>query len=71
MGLAGEAGAPGAVAFGTEGGLFQAAGVATIICGPGSIAQAHRPDEFVTFEQLASAGAFILGTVETASRNLA
>ena len=40
------------VAFGTEAGLFQAAGIHTVVCGPGSIAQAHKPDEFVSLEQL-------------------
>jgi acetylornithine deacetylase len=40
------------VAFGTEAGLFQAAGMSTVVCGPGSIEQAHQPDEFVTLEQL-------------------
>jgi acetylornithine deacetylase len=41
------------VAFGTEAGLFQAAGLSTVVCGPGSIQQAHQPDEHVTLEQLA------------------
>ncbi|KFK94081.1 MULTISPECIES: acetylornithine deacetylase [unclassified Serratia (in: enterobacteria)] len=40
------------VAFGTEGGLFDEAGVATLICGPGSMAQGHKPDEYVSVEQL-------------------
>ncbi len=40
------------VAFGTEAGLFQAAGMSAVICGPGSIAQAHKADEFVTIDQL-------------------
>lgn len=40
------------VAFGTEGGLFDAAGIATAICGPGSMEQGHKADEFVTLEQL-------------------
>jgi acetylornithine deacetylase len=41
------------VAFGTEGGLFDARlGVPTVICGPGSMAQGHKPDEFVTVEQI-------------------
>jgi acetylornithine deacetylase len=41
------------VAFGTEGGLFdQRLGVPTVICGPGSMAQGHKPDEFVTVEQI-------------------
>jgi acetylornithine deacetylase len=40
------------VAFGTEAGLFQAAGIPTVVCGPGAIAQAHRPDEFVALAEL-------------------
>lgn len=40
------------VAFGTEGGLFDEMGIATIVCGPGSMAQGHKPDEFVAIEQL-------------------
>jgi acetylornithine deacetylase len=40
------------LAFGTEGGLFQAIGIPTVVCGPGSIEQGHKADEFVTFEQL-------------------
>ena len=41
------------VAFGTEGGLFSRdLGTPTIVCGPGSMAQGHRPDEFVSAEQL-------------------
>ncbi len=41
------------VAFGTEGGLFdQRLGVPTVICGPGSMAQGHKPDEFVAVEQM-------------------
>lgn len=42
------------VPFGTEAGLFQAAGISSIICGPGSIAQAHKPDEFIEIGQLAA-----------------
>ncbi|ALG68627.1 acetylornithine deacetylase [Beggiatoa leptomitoformis] len=42
----------GKVSFGTEGGLFQQAGISTVICGPGSIQQAHKPNEFITQEQL-------------------
>ncbi|MEZ3500110.1 acetylornithine deacetylase [Pantoea sp. KPR_PJ] len=40
------------VAFGTEGGLFDEAGIATLVCGPGSMAQGHKADEFVAVEQL-------------------
>lgn len=44
--------ARGAVSFGTEAGLYQAAGIPAIICGPGSIAQAHKPDEFIAAADL-------------------
>lgn len=40
------------VSFGTEGGLFQAIGVPSVVCGPGSIEQAHKADEYVTLAQL-------------------
>lgn len=40
------------VAFGTEGGVFDDAGIATLICGPGSMAQGHKPDEFIIIEQV-------------------
>lgn len=40
------------VAFGTEAGLFQSLGTAAVVCGPGSIAQAHKPDEFLEIGQL-------------------
>lgn len=40
------------VAFGTEGGLFDEAGVATLVCGPGSMDQGHKADEFVSCDQL-------------------
>ena len=43
----------GKVSFGTEAGLFQEAGIPTIVCGPGSIEQAHKPNEFVALEQVA------------------
>lgn len=42
----------GTVAFGTEGGLFDAVGIPTVVCGPGSMDQGHKPDEFVSLEQL-------------------
>lgn len=41
------------VAFGTEGGLFDRhLGIPTVVCGPGSMAQGHKPDEFVAAEQM-------------------
>ncbi len=42
----------GTVAFGTEGGLFDAVGIPTVVCGPGSMDQGHKADEFVSVEQL-------------------
>ena len=40
------------VSFGTEAGLFQEIGISTVVCGPGSIEQAHKIDEFVTLDQI-------------------
>lgn len=51
------------VAFGTEAGLFKQAGIRTVVCGPGLIAQAHQPDEYVTLDQLARCQAFMQGLV--------
>ncbi|MDD5323915.1 MAG: acetylornithine deacetylase [Polaromonas sp.] len=53
------------VAFGTEAGLFKIAGIATVVCGPGSIGQAHQPDEFVSLEQLARCEAFMQALAAT------
>ena len=52
------------VAFGTEAGLFQRAGIPTVVCGPGHIAQAHQADEYVSLAQLAAAERFILGLAD-------
>jgi acetylornithine deacetylase len=49
------------VAFGTEAGIFKNAGIPTVVCGPGSITQAHKPDEYVSLEQLARCEAFMRG----------
>ncbi|MBA2964862.1 MULTISPECIES: acetylornithine deacetylase [Ramlibacter] len=49
------------VAFGTEAGLFKNAGIPTVVCGPGSIVQAHQPDEYVSLDQLARCQAFMAG----------
>lgn len=62
--LAGESGAT-LVAFGTEAGLFTAAGIPTVVCGPGSINQAHQPDEYVSLAQLARCEAFLQGLADT------
>jgi acetylornithine deacetylase len=42
----------GKVSFATEGSQFQRAGIPTVVCGPGSIAQAHKPNEYVTLDQI-------------------
>ncbi|MDR4305695.1 acetylornithine deacetylase [Chelatococcus sambhunathii] len=50
----------GKVAYGTEAGLFVEVGrIPTVVCGPGSIAEAHKPDEFVAEEQLAKCESFV------------
>lgn len=54
-----EANAVAKVSYGTEAGLFQTAGAPTVVCGPGSIEQAHKPDEFVEVAQLARCEAFL------------
>lgn len=48
-----------AVSFGTEGGLFQEAGLSTVVCGPGSIDQAHKPNEFIDLDQIEACIAFM------------
>ncbi|MBW0445704.1 acetylornithine deacetylase [bacterium M00.F.Ca.ET.228.01.1.1] len=50
----------GTVAFGTEGGLFEQAGIPTVVCGPGSMDQGHKPDEYITSEQLRECDAMLL-----------
>ena len=53
------------VAYGTEGGLFaERLGIETVICGPGSMAQGHRPDEFVSKDQLARCDAMLAALVD-------
>jgi len=47
------------VAFGAEAGQFQEAGFATVVCGPGSIDQAHQPDEYISLEQVAGGETFL------------
>jgi acetylornithine deacetylase len=48
-----------AVAYGTEAGHFARAGIPAVICGPGSIDQAHKPDEFVALSELIACEAFL------------
>lgn len=53
----------GKVAFGTEASQFQRAGTPAVVCGPGSISQAHKPDEFVAADQLARCEDFVRGVM--------
>ena len=50
---------PATVAYGAEAGHFQRAGFSTVICGPGSIRQAHQPDEYIERSQIERGGAFM------------
>jgi acetylornithine deacetylase len=55
------------VAYGTEAGLFEAAGVPSIVCGPGNIEQAHKANEYVSLEQLAACEAFLAKFIHSMS----
>jgi acetylornithine deacetylase len=61
------ANATGKVSFGTEAGLFQQAGLPTIVCGPGSIEQAHKPDEFIALDQVAQCEAMLRRMIRRAA----
>jgi acetylornithine deacetylase len=56
------------VGFGTEAGLFQNAGFPTVVCGPGRIEQAHKPDEYIEAEQLALCERFLRRLLERISQ---
>jgi len=47
------------VSYGTEGGIFQEAGVPTVVCVPGNILQAHKPDEYIDISQIDACEAFL------------
>ncbi|UTM47423.1 acetylornithine deacetylase [Glutamicibacter mysorens] len=55
------------VTYGTEAGLFAAAGIPTVVCGPGDIAQAHAPDEYIELEQIVACENFIDSLIAKAS----
>ncbi|MHA6287619.1 acetylornithine deacetylase [Maricaulis sp. CAU 1757] len=57
------------VSYGTEAGQFQAAGLSVVVCGPGSISQAHQPDEFLAVDQLDACCGFLGRLVERLSRD--
>ena len=54
-------------AYVAEAGLFQAAGFPTVMCGPGSIDQAHQPDEFISLEQVAQGESFLRRLIQDLS----
>ena len=54
----------GAVSYGTEAGIFQDAGMPSVICGPGSIRQAHKPDEFIALSEVEACTAFMRRLVD-------
>ena len=56
---------PGAVGFATEASVFADRGIPTVVLGPGSIAQAHQPDEYLTYEQVAACEQFFARMIET------
>jgi acetylornithine deacetylase len=58
-----------AVSYGTEAGLFQEAGSSSVICGPGDIAQAHRPDEYIEIGEIEHCLAFLGRLGDWAERN--
>lgn len=57
-----------AVAYATEAGHFQRAGLPTVVCGPGSIDQAHQPDEYITLEQFSAGETFMRRLMEQCRR---
>jgi acetylornithine deacetylase len=65
--LAGDNGPPRAVSYAAEAGQFQGAGFSTVLCGPGSIAQAHQPDEYVEISQMERGVAFMRRLVDWAA----
>ena len=65
--MAGDNGPPRVVAYAAEAGQFQTAGFSTVICGPGSIDQAHQPDEYVDISQMQRGAQFMRRLIEWAS----
>ncbi len=55
------------VSFGTEAGLFQEIGISTVVCGPGSIEQAHKIDEFIKLDEIEKCINFLNGVKENSS----
>ena len=57
------------VSFGTEAGLFQEIGISTVVCGPGSIEQAHKVDEFIELDELKKCLKFLDGIKKQSTLN--
>jgi acetylornithine deacetylase len=57
------------MSFATEAGQFQSAGLSAIVCGPGSIRQAHQPDEFIMKDQLLAGEALLRRVIDWAEKN--
>lgn len=55
------------VSYGTEGGIFQEAGVPTVVCGPGNILQAHKPDEYIEIAQIDACEQFLRKLIDVAA----
>ena len=58
------------MSYGTEGGLFQEGGVPTVVIGPGSIEQAHKPDEYIYVDQLEQCEQFMTVLLDKVEANL-
>jgi acetylornithine deacetylase len=68
--LAGDNGPPRVVSYAAEAGQFQGAGFSTVLCGPGSISQAHQPDEYVEISQMQRGAAFMRRLGEWAAQGV-
>ena len=66
--LAGDNGPTRAVTYAAEAGQFQEAGYSVVICGPGSIDQAHQPDEYIEVSQMQRGAAFMTRLIEALSQ---
>ena len=53
------------VSFGTEAGIFSRLGIETVVCGPGSIKQAHKPDEYLELSQLHKCEDFLMNVINS------
>ena len=55
---------PDKVTYGTEAGVYTAGGIPCVVCGPGDIGDAHRPDESIALDQLAECEAFLARLID-------